>query len=56
MNIKATFGVTNTTKAVVEIRSEKNSVLCGIFTHYVCDIDANKLIGSWLLCLFAINP
>ena len=27
MNIKATFGVTNTTKAVVEIRSEKNSVL-----------------------------
>ena len=40
MNIQAIFVVMDATKAVVKIRPEKNSGLCGILTHDLCDTGA----------------
>ena len=37
MNMKAIFGVMNTTWAAVKIRPESNSGLYGIWTYDLCD-------------------
>ena len=40
VNLKAVFAVTNTTWAVVKIRPERNSGLCRIWTHDLCNTSA----------------
>ena len=49
VNMKAIFLVMNTTWAVVKIRPEKNSGLCRIWTHDLCDTGAVKTVYCCLL-------
>ena len=40
VSMKAIFAVMNATRTEVKTRPEKNSGLCGIWTHDLCDTSA----------------
>ena len=54
MDMKAIFAVMNTTKAVVKLRSEKNSGLYGIWVYDLCDT-GGVLYKLWELVIMLVS-